>query len=362
MALYDGPDASSPELGRFCGHVIPEPIHSSGNIITIVFNPQDYFEGRFSLYWDAVSTRPPTTSTDVAIDNSTCLHRVELSPSSSLIVTSPGYPFGYAGNINCTWLVTTEPGHHMSVDVLDINIEGRNDTCRYDTLKFFERPPSHSVSAWHLNTTLCGRYGGNQIDIFSTEARIEFFTDNYVNGTGFKISLSSVCGGTIPIPAGGSITLDTSHVHGAVECVWTLVARPGRTIQASLEDLNIQSTGATCGDAYLELRNGGSAESPFLDQGRYCGIRLAPISETSSNQIRVKFAAPLTLSTRFRLKIEEKSVGCGGVVTLSDTSRSFDLKSPGYPNIPPHDVECDWTITGPVHTQLRIDFDIHSGT
>src|SRR5206468_4079119 len=60
VALYDGPDSTSPELGRYCGHATPEPVHSSSNVITVVFNPQDFFEGRFYLWWHRVTTRPPT--------------------------------------------------------------------------------------------------------------------------------------------------------------------------------------------------------------------------------------------------------------------------------------------------------------
>lgn len=40
------------------------------------------------------------------------------------------------------------------------------------------------------------------------------------------------------------------------------------------------------------------------------------------------------------------SVGCGGFLQLSQSQKSVEIMSPHYPQLPPHDVECDWIIMG----------------
>lgn len=345
-------------------------VTANSNVAAVVFDPQDFFEGRFVVNWRGVATRPTTTSDSYT--NATCGQRMHLTPTQATYITSPGYPFGYASNLNCTWDVATDPGHHIVVSIMDINIEGRNDTCRYDTLKFFARTFGH----WHLNRTLCGRYG-ESFELPSDNARIEFWTDAFVNGTGFKAQLMSLCGGELQV-TGQPVELSTEHVHAATDCVWLLAARPGRTIQATFRLMDIQSSGQSCASAFLELRNGISADSPFLGSGRYCGSGMPTLPASSSNHLRVWFKAPHFVNARFTIHFEEVitgllhdrmltfaaaqvTVGCGGLITLSrDTpgANSYELKSPNWPNIPPHDVECDWSITAPAHTQIRFDFDL----
>lgn len=46
-----------------------------------------------------------------------------LSPSSntSVTITSPGYPHGYAPNLNVTWVLHTESHYHINIELIDID-------------------------------------------------------------------------------------------------------------------------------------------------------------------------------------------------------------------------------------------------
>ncbi len=56
------------------------------------------------------------------------------------------------------------------------------------------------------------------------------------------------------------------------------------------------------------------------------------------------------------MRYYEVSIGCGDQITLTETNRSVDIISPNYPQLPPHDMECDWIIMSPPNTALRLDF------
>jgi len=36
-------------------------------------------------------------------------------------ITSPGYPHGYASNLNVTWILHTEPYYHIDIEIIDID-------------------------------------------------------------------------------------------------------------------------------------------------------------------------------------------------------------------------------------------------
>jgi len=36
-------------------------------------------------------------------------------------ITSPGYPYGYASNLNVTWVVHTESHYHIDIEIIDID-------------------------------------------------------------------------------------------------------------------------------------------------------------------------------------------------------------------------------------------------
>lgn len=47
-----------------------------------------------------------------------------LSPktNSSVIITSPGYPYGYAPSLNVSWTIHTEPHNHIEINFIDIDL------------------------------------------------------------------------------------------------------------------------------------------------------------------------------------------------------------------------------------------------
>ena len=177
-------------------------------------------------------------------------------------------------------------------------MEGNNRSCLYDMLKILVPRRDRMLAGtndfytpiWRINRTLCGRFVGA---LESTDfvpfhlMRLNFVTDSWVNKTGFNLTVSTLCGGTLNGQYGYLSTDDVSH---SVECEWLILVREGRTIQITFEMLNIADN-SNCQYSYIQLRNGFRKTSPLLGGGKYCGRTIPVIPESASNSVRVKFFA-----------------------------------------------------------------------
>lgn len=104
---------------------------------------------------------------------------------NSTWITSPGYPNGYANNLNCEWIFTTIPMNRILMFFTAVDLQ-RNygPACYADYIEIFEKQTNHDWSSLgkicHENTSAAALiYGTNLM-------KIVFKTDLYANGTGFR--------------------------------------------------------------------------------------------------------------------------------------------------------------------------------
>ena len=97
-------------------------------------------------------------------------------------VLSPDYPEGYGNNMNCVWLVISEPGSRIHLAFNDFDLEPPYD---FLTVKDGEMP----------NATVLGRYSGAEVPSHLTSnthvLQLEFQADHSMSGRGFNITYSS---------------------------------------------------------------------------------------------------------------------------------------------------------------------------
>lgn len=148
-------------------------------------------------------------------------------------------------------------------------------------------PRRRDSSVWSVNRTICGRFSGSVETPLFHIMRIQFLTDGWVNKTGFNLTVSTICGGTL---YGSNGQLSTDDILHSQQCQWVIIVREGRTIQLTFESLNIADNN-NCQFSYLLLRNGHRKTSPLLGGGKYCGRDKPIIPESSSNRIRIEFFA-----------------------------------------------------------------------
>lgn len=381
VKILDGFYESSPEIASYCGYQIPASVISHSNVITVLLDPNDvdakHAIYKFKLRWEAIDSSDDSSVVTVQssenVDSSSCFTRIHLNLTGSTTIESPGYPFGYASSLDCTWLITTHPGYHVSLKVNQFELEAGTfdylarlslsveNLCRYDVVSLYQWSPSPPTPQWSLNTSLCGsKKAGSTYQLLSDQVRIHFVTDFLLNRTGFSFDVSSQCGGYIH-SSGGKISSDMLTQGN---CSWSISVRPGRKINLELTVNNHETTSTSstsCSSGFIVVRT--SPTAPII--GRYCSTWSLGTIESSNAYIEYVHLYPVfrkdSLPFTFELEFNEISESCGGYRTITEDWPGY-IVSPNYPHSPPHDTFCDWTFIGPPGRILRIDFDQFSST
>lgn len=97
-------------------------------------------------------------------------------------VLSPDYPEGYGNNLNCVWLIISEPGSRIHLAFNDFDLEPP-----YDFLTIKDGDQSEAV--------ILGRFSGAEVPSHLTSnsnvLQLEFQADHSMSGRGFNITYSS---------------------------------------------------------------------------------------------------------------------------------------------------------------------------
>lgn len=109
------------------------------------------------------------------------------APSGTVL--SPDYPEGYGNNMNCVWLIQSDPGSRIHLAFNDFDLEAP-----YDSL---------TVKDGETNDApIIGRFSGAESPSHLTSntntLRLEFQADHSMSGRGFNITYSSTSPFYIP--------------------------------------------------------------------------------------------------------------------------------------------------------------------
>ncbi|XP_073985355.1 cubilin-like isoform X1 [Rhodnius prolixus] len=371
IMVYDGYDSSARILKRICGIQIPEPFTSGSNVVYIEFlNFINAVGSKFLIDWMQVPKETGSSSKNQSVsilDGILCRTKVELSidpvKNNSYTFSSPGFPEGYKTDLNCEWIIESEPQNHIEILFNKLDLES-NRLCLSDYVALY-KASLDNVNTWdkiaqvcHENDTL-SRFSGNNI------VKVVFRTDFLSNKTGFEAKALTVCGGSMSGP-NGIIKSPPVYVRGT--CQWNVTVKPGQTIKLKFNKLKLtkDTEGTSCGYQYLMLRDGGTSDSPYLGAGKYCGEDLKDIPNTHSNKLFILFQSTHWMVQQhyaeFELEYEAHSISCGGNIVLSKNIQSAIIHSPNYPNVPPAHIQCIWTIIAPagetIHFNILGRFDI----
>ncbi|XP_041962329.1 CUB and sushi domain-containing protein 3 isoform X2 [Alosa sapidissima] len=106
-------------------------------------------------------------------------------------VLSPDYPEGYGNNMNCVWLIISEPGSRIHLAFNDFDLEPPYD---FLTVKDGEA----------VNATVLGRFSGAEVPSHLTSSthvlQLEFQADHSMSGRGFNITYSTFGHNECPDP------------------------------------------------------------------------------------------------------------------------------------------------------------------
>ena len=131
---------------------------------------------------------------------------------------------------------------------------------------------------------------------------LRLFSNYFASGHGFQLKHESTnvtpqmiyrmgelgeCGGTFTTLLSGDITSPSypDYYPHNTDCIYTISQPNGTVIMLNLLSIDIESH-ITCSYDYLEIRDGPSDDSPFLD--KLCGSEIPAPIQSNQNQLWMK--------------------------------------------------------------------------
>ncbi|KAK4871991.1 hypothetical protein RN001_016115 [Aquatica leii] len=357
LEVYDGYDNEAPQLAGLCGITLPETIKSTSNVANVKMIYDSVRHGsRFLLEWIEIDLATKTiTPTKGDVEGCGSKDIIDVSNVPMINLTSPGYPYGYEINLKCEWIFSTNPGYHIVIGFIKVDLETYGDSCSADSVRIYNK--AEKGEGWELVSEVCRSNQSGDARIHANNlAKVVFETDGYTNQTGFDARIRSMCGGSL-YDTDGIIAVNATEFKYIGLCEWNVTVSVGRTIRVEFLELNLndKSKDASC-ENYLLLKNGHFPHSPILGIGKYCNNVIPEPLNTTGNHLYVKYFGYPGNVSGFTLSYKEMSQNCGGLITLSQRLNETIISSPNYPNIPSSFTECYWTIRAPPGDSLRVDF------
>lgn len=356
VRFYDG----YTDIGVQLTVPVYKPLISSTNVLYVTAT-----RGPFQFSWERLSKEALASNRTAELQARQCGQQLVSLNRSVIAFNSPGYPFGYAQNLHCSWtLVPSNPATHASVQLMVVDVEQFSNDCYADYLTVSS---SSDMQDWTELTKICKQPNTTEKLVFHGKPylRLEFVTDSSVNKTGFASLLRTMCGSELTAPQGTvNITELVSNILVyPLECVWTIRVRQGKRIRITFLESQLSTRNSvvetdSCPN-FILVRNGYAEDSPFLGRGKYCESNITDVLETSSNRAYIKFQKKLSPYFRAAFRYEELGHACSGHILLEEgpgnTSERL-ISSPNYPNLPNPHSECVWRISAPPHHRIALQF------
>ncbi|XP_073531495.1 CUB and sushi domain-containing protein 1 isoform X2 [Phyllobates terribilis] len=230
IAVWDGVDQNSPQLGVFSGNTALETAYSTSNQVLIRFHSDFSTGGFFVLNFHAYALKkcpPPAvvSEADIISDDDdfeigdfvkykchpgftlvgndiltcklvtqlqfegslpTCEAQCpanEIRQESSGVILSPGYPENYPNSQTCSWSIKVDPGYNISIFVDTFQSEKQ-----FDELEIFDGPSGQSSLIVALSGNITGQHNFTSK---SNNIFLRWSTDHATSKKGFKIRYSA---------------------------------------------------------------------------------------------------------------------------------------------------------------------------
>ncbi|CAG0904641.1 unnamed protein product, partial [Darwinula stevensoni] len=347
IEFRDGHDENSPLIERYCGppERIPLPVISTHNYLYAKFVTDGSVQNHgFMANYSFIDVGCGGIFTE----------RIG-------VIHSPLHPDVYPNRARCTYIVAGAVGTIVRLTFTSFHLE-EHVRCNFDYLEVYDNTTLPNTGG------LVGRYCGrvNPPVLTSTEnvMTLIFRSDHSIGGQGFSAAYiilndTAECGGTYYTQLGVIATPNypDGYPHN-LDCTWIISAPSGRQINLNVSDFTLEMH-QECQYDYLEIRNGGYANSPLI--GKYCGNQLeGQVIPSHGNKLWMRLVTDRSFSARgFRVFWDSSSTGCGGETGGAEGS----IISPNYPSPYDHRARCEWIIRVNSGSRVRltfVDFDVDS--
>lgn len=110
-----------------------------------------------------------------------------MSIAENYNLTSPGFPNGYAQNLQCEWIFSTSPGYHLGILFTNVKLNSDENPYSFEVVRIASR--ANELEDWKSVYELTSQNSTHQAAYASTMMKVTFNTDYAGNGTGFMASI-----------------------------------------------------------------------------------------------------------------------------------------------------------------------------
>nr|XP_046226989.1 cubilin [Scatophagus argus] len=346
VAVYDGQDSLAPLLGKFCGEVLPPNLRSSTNQLFIIFRTDATVNG---IGWRATysETLGPAQGCGGYL----------ASPMGMFGSPDPNLDGRYEPRMDCLWIIEMPVNRAINLTFNVFELES-SSTCSYDYVKVYDGDS--------INFPLVGTFCGNSIPSYFVSSgnflTIHFVTDNSVQRRGFNATyrvVPLVCGGTLNATTTIQTLTSPSFPNAYppyTSCRWILDAPAQENIKVSVQTFELHSS-QSCSTNYLDMK-----DWPLGDYGqshKFCASDDHPLDFYSYGR---------TILVHFKSDTFMTGNGLSFTYQIASCSRTYEqeygyLKSPGWPDIYPHNMDCIIILKAPQNTYISFffnNFDVES--
>uniref|UniRef100_A0A669EKT9 Cubilin n=1 Tax=Oreochromis niloticus TaxID=8128 RepID=A0A669EKT9_ORENI len=348
VAVYDGPDTLSPLLGKFCGTVLPPNLRSSTNQLFIVFSTDNTVNG---IGWRA-------TYSETLGPAQGCGGYLSM-PMGMFGSPDPNLDGVYEPRMDCLWTIEMPVNKAVNLTFDSFELE-TSTTCRYDYVRVYDGD--------NMNFPLVGTFCGTSVPASFISSgnflTVHFVTDGSVQRRGFNATYREVpliCGGTLN--ATSVVQTVTSpffpnEYPPYTSCRWILDAPALETIKMSIQTFVLQPD-QSCSTNYLELK-----DWPMVNYGQ--SHKFCP----SDGHLPDFYSYDRTMHVQFKSDTFVTGNGLSFTFQIASCSRTYEqeygyLKSPGWPDIYPNNMDCTIILKAPQSNYISFffnNFDVESHT
>lgn len=230
VEIFDGKDASSKSLGRFCeSDRHPLNLVTTTNFAFVRFSSDMSNQGRgFALKYSAVCN-----ITKTGIDG---------------VIESPNFPEPYPHMLQCEWIISGSRGNKIYLEFTHFDlehsenmdftgVESPTNRCTFDYVEL--------VQYKNNDTAHSERYCNKKPEPLTSVGDmviVRFVTDVNGRGSGWRLEWNvEGCGGRLSKPEGVLSTPNypSPYPHGTT-CEWQITTEYGKTIELTVNDLDIE--------------------------------------------------------------------------------------------------------------------------
>ncbi|RZC35073.1 CUB, FXa inhibition and/or EGF CA domain containing protein, partial [Asbolus verrucosus] len=290
-------------LGRFCGTVLPAPVVSSSNKLTMTFRSDGS-----NVYQGFQATYAPV-----------CGGVLQATSRNQYIYSHADFGYSDYGNkIDCEWIIRTAPGRFVTLSFLELDLESSGN-CGFDYVEVLTGTDSTAVNSY-------GKY--------CAKVRTSGCSKAYYRRSGTFSSPSYV---------------RPNDSQNRETCEWRITASPGDKIVLNISNLETEKS-PDCKSAHVEVRDGYWYNSPLLE--KFCGKDqlMGPI-KSSANKMLVTYLN--NNLNGYRGFVATFEAVCGDDLFIIDET---PLNSPNYPERYPPSKKCVWRVVVPENGKAVLRF------